>query len=89
MKVTIDIEDPQLLLSGLSHAINCYGDVVKAIFFGCSDSVPLNILEYLEKNNIEGYDEQFKHLKVRFEILKDVFYQLDKEIKDDKSRKNS
>ena len=76
MKITIDVEDKGLLLSALSHAINAYGEIVGSVFFACD--IPLAFEKYLEKNNLTNPDDQYNHLMERFNLLKDVFHQMER-----------
>lgn len=79
MKIEFEVSDPGLLSSGLSHALSSYGDVVNAVFFGCE--IPKKFEDYFQKYNIDGLDERYEHLKKRWNAVKDILDQLDKQIK--------
>lgn len=72
MKLTIEVDDPSLLLDGLNNAIIAYNDIVSAFFLGCD--VPEK-WRTLEKGR--SYDELISLLKTRMSILRSVYDQIE------------
>lgn len=77
MKVTIDINNKDVVLSGLSHCLYTYGKVIKAVFLGVE--YPYIFDELFEKVGLDDdIDKQVDYLRERYNSIKSIFEQLDK-----------
>lgn len=80
MKITFEINDDEYndFIGGLNNALNCYGNVVGAYYFGCTNDVPSKIYDFLKDKFGDNEDAKLEFLQNRFNILKKVYKQLEK-----------
>ena len=79
MKLEIEVDDPIEFHKALNNAIAALAHIKGYTFFGLTDNMPSIFYEFMVKNNLstEEYD---KLLLNRIEILKEVYFDLDKKI---------
>lgn len=71
MKITFEVDDPQLFLSAMNNAIIAYNNLYGNVYLNCD--VPLVFERFFNKNNIFTSEARSEFIRKRLEILQKVY----------------